>query len=43
MSRDSEADQMESFLFISCPAGLGLVRRPVAGQWRGVTYSKDML
>lgn len=26
---DSEADQMESFLFISCPAGLGLV----AGCW----------
>lgn len=32
-------DQMDSFLFISDPAGLGLV----AGQFWGVAYIKDML
>lgn len=38
-SQSEGADQMDSFLFISDPAGLGLV----AGQFWGVAYSKDML
>lgn len=38
-SQTEGADQMDSFLFISDPAGLGLV----AGQFWGVAYSKDML
>lgn len=37
-SQTERADQMDSFLFISDPAGLGLVAR----KFWGVAYSKDM-